>query len=39
MFAGFARGAFAQADIRWKHTHSGHPKNYVLVARKPATAG
>ena len=38
-FAGFARGAFAQADIRWKHTASGHPKNYVVVARKPATVG
>jgi SAM-dependent methyltransferase len=34
-FARFARGAFARADVRWKHTASGHPKNYVVIARKP----
>jgi SAM-dependent methyltransferase len=34
-FARFARGAFSRADLRWKHTKSGHPKNYVVVARKP----
>ena len=31
----FLRGAFAQADVRWKVTRSGMPKNYVVVARKP----
>jgi SAM-dependent methyltransferase len=31
----FLRGAFARADIRWKYTASGMPKNYVVVARKP----
>jgi SAM-dependent methyltransferase len=37
-FARFARGAFARADVRWKHTASGHPKNYVVIARKPDVA-
>lgn len=31
----FLSGAFARADLRWKHTASGMPKNYVVVARKP----
>jgi len=31
----FLRGAFSQADVRWKVTRSGMPKNYVVVARKP----
>lgn len=34
-FAQLARGAFSRADVRWKHTGSGHPKNYVVIARKP----
>ena len=37
-FAGRLRGPFARADIAWKYTGAGMPKNYVLVARKPATA-
>ena len=36
--AGRLRGPFARADIAWKYTGAGMPKNYVLVARKPATA-
>lgn len=28
-------GAFARADVRWKHTKSGMPKNYLVIARKP----
>jgi SAM-dependent methyltransferase len=35
-YAWFAGGAFARADVRWKHTKSGHPKNYMVIARKPA---
>jgi SAM-dependent methyltransferase len=27
--------AFARADVRWKYTDQGMPKNYVVVARKP----
>jgi SAM-dependent methyltransferase len=38
-FAWFAGGAFSRADVRWKHTASGHPKNYVVIAVKPARAG
>ena len=30
----FLRGAFSRADVRWKYTASGMPKNYVVVARK-----
>ena len=37
-FARFAGGAFSRADIHWKHTSSGHPKNYVVVARRPVAA-
>ncbi len=33
-YARFAEEAFARADVRWKHTSSGHPKNYVVVARR-----
>ena len=33
--AGQLRGPFARADIAWKYTGAGMPKNYVLVARKP----
>ena len=33
--AGRLRAPFARADIAWKYTASGMPKNYVLVARKP----
>jgi SAM-dependent methyltransferase len=34
-FAQVARGAFARADVRWRYTSSGHPKNYVVTAEKP----
>lgn len=34
----FLRGAFSKADVRWKYTTSGMPKNYVVVARKPLAA-
>jgi len=30
----FLRGAFSRADVRWKYTASGMPKNYVVVASK-----
>ncbi len=33
--AGWLRAPFARADVRRKHTNTGMPKNYVLVARKP----
>lgn len=33
--AGFLRGAFARAELRWKHTESGMPKNYVVRAVRP----
>lgn len=33
--AGRLRAPFARADIAWKYTEAGMPKNYVLVARKP----
>lgn len=33
--AWFLRGAFARAELRWKHTKSGMPKNYVVLAAKP----
>jgi SAM-dependent methyltransferase len=33
--AGFLRGAFARAELRWKHTKSGMPKNYVVRAERP----
>ena len=33
--AGRLRAPFARADVAWKYTASGMPKNYVLVARKP----
>ena len=36
--ARFLAGAFSRADLRWKYTRSGHPKNYVLVAFKPQGA-
>jgi SAM-dependent methyltransferase len=36
--ARFLSGAFARADLRWKYTGGGHPKNYVLVAFKPRPA-
>lgn len=37
LLARFLRGAFAQADVRWKHTNSGMPKNYIVRARKPSS--
>jgi ubiquinone/menaquinone biosynthesis C-methylase UbiE len=33
--AGFLRDAFGRADLRWKHTSTGMPKNYVVRASKP----
>lgn len=33
--AWFLRGAFARSELRWKHTKSGMPKNYVVLATKP----
>jgi SAM-dependent methyltransferase len=33
--AGRLRGPFARADIAFKYTETGMPKNYVVVARKP----
>jgi SAM-dependent methyltransferase len=36
--AGRLRAPFARADIAWKYTETGMPKNYVVVARKPAAA-
>lgn len=37
--AGFLRRAFSRADLRWKHTTSGMPKNYLVLATKPAATG
>lgn len=34
--AGLLSRVFAKADVRWKYTAKGMPKNYVVVARKPA---
>lgn len=36
--ARFLRGAFAHADLRWKHTKTGMPKNYVVRADRPKTS-
>jgi len=33
--AGFLSGAFARAELRWKYTEKGMPKNYVVRARRP----
>ena len=30
--------ALSRAELRRKHTASGHPKNYAVVARRPATS-
>jgi SAM-dependent methyltransferase len=38
LYARLARGAFARADVRWKVTKTGHPKNYVVIAEKPEDA-
>jgi SAM-dependent methyltransferase len=35
VLACFLRGAYARADLRWRHTATGMPKNYVVRARKP----
>lgn len=35
--AGFLRGAFSRAELRWKYTGSGMPKNYVVRAKRPRT--
>jgi hypothetical protein len=29
-------GFYAKADTRWKYTTNGMPKNFVVVARRPA---
>lgn len=29
---------YSRADLRWKYTGSGMPKNYLLLARKPRSA-
>jgi SAM-dependent methyltransferase len=34
-YARVARGGFARADVRWKVTNTGHPKNYVVIAQRP----
>lgn len=36
LLAGMLMTAFSRADLRWKYTGSGMPKNYVVRARKPA---
>jgi len=36
--ARFLRGAFARAELRWRHTGSGMPKNYVVRARKASVS-
>ncbi|SDT42457.1 class I SAM-dependent methyltransferase [Microlunatus soli] len=33
--AGFLRGAFSRAELRWKYTKHGMPKNYVVRADRP----
>jgi SAM-dependent methyltransferase len=33
--AGVLASAFGAADVRWKYTKSGMPKNYVVLARRP----
>lgn len=33
--AGLLRGAFARAELRWKYTQRGMPKNYVVRATRP----
>lgn len=33
--AGFLRGAFSRAELRWKYTKRGMPKNYVVRAKRP----
>ena len=35
--AGSLQRAYSSADVRWKYTGSGMPKNYIVVARKPET--
>ena len=31
-------GAFSRADVRWRYTKKGMPKNYVVIAKKPRPA-
>lgn len=31
-------GAYSRAELRWKYTRSGMPKNYLVTARKPTPA-
>lgn len=33
--AGVLGSAFGAADVRWKYTKAGMPKNYVVLGRKP----
>lgn len=35
LLAGALMVAFSRAELRWKHTRSGMPKNYLVLARKP----
>lgn len=35
LLAYLLRNAYARADLRWRYTASGMPKNYVVIARKP----
>lgn len=34
LLAGGLAVAFSRAELRWKHTKSGMPKNYLVIARK-----
>ena len=36
--ASCSRGAFSRADVRWRYTKKGMPKNYVVIAKKPIPA-
>jgi ubiquinone/menaquinone biosynthesis C-methylase UbiE len=36
--AGRLQSAYGKADVRWKYTAKGMPKNYVVIARKPKRA-
>lgn len=38
MLSLFAAAVLYRLDLRWKVTHCGFPKNYVIVARKPEAA-
>jgi SAM-dependent methyltransferase len=36
LLAGGLAVAFSRAELRWKYTRSGMPKNYLVLARKPS---